>query len=134
MKHAPIVTAAMIAAATAQAATNSVVCSDAKFEFTLISSSVFDAKGSLMPNLRDKDRSIGSLEIYNRTTGVKAPASAVVMVIDKWVVFGVGADNLKAKGTLELQVLLEDDGATGFYGINSHMLQTPNKLTCVKGS
>jgi hypothetical protein len=135
MKHTHIAAAATLVAAAAQAAPNSVVCSDDKFDFTLVSSAVFDANGGLKANLKDNDRSTGLLEIHNRANGLRAPATAVVMVLkDRWVVFGVGAGDLRTKGTLELQVLLQDDGATGSYGINSHLLQTPNKLTCLKGS
>ena len=133
MKHAHIVAAAMLVSANTQAASNSVVCSDDKFDFTLVSSTVFDADGSLKTNLKDRDRSTGSMEIRNRITGEKSSTTAVVMVLHTWVVFGAGAEDLKTKGTLGLQVLLQDDGTTGSYEINSHMLQTPNKLTCLKG-
>lgn len=133
MKNA-FIAATFLGSAVAQAAPNSVVCSDDKFQFTLVSSTVFETDGALKPNRKTGDGSTASVEINNRVTGAITQAAADIQIIqtrgtNDWVLFRVGSN----RGVLKLQILLTDD-MIGYYGINKTPLITPDKLTCTKGA
>ena len=134
-----IILASMLVAFPVYAAPNSVVCSAAKFQFTLTSLDVFDTDGTLKPTLKPNDRIRGVVDVINRETGEKEFTPSIGMVIgvvkDNWVVFGVvgPVEDYKKTGNFQLQVLIEATSRTGSYGINKPSLMTPNKLTCAPG-
>ena len=138
--HKIIMFASMLVAFPAYAAPSSVVCSDAKFQFTLTSLDVFDTDGTLKPTLKPKDRIRGVVDVINRETGEKESTPSIGMVIgmvkDNLVVFDVfgPVEDYKKTGNIQLQVLIEATARTGWYGINRPPLITPNKLTCAPGA